>query len=142
MDLTPVATSTGGTDKRWRTSDHGISNDQPRTLDVSKFTSGVHYDATTKVLFGGIGLAKVTATSLYGPYDTTAADGRQLALDSFLENEEPLLLANGSLSTRVAVAVTRHAIINQPNLPVAAQRAGGASDVATATTGGQFVFEN
>lgn len=142
MDLTPVATSTGGTDKRWRASDHGISNDQTRTLDVTKFTSGTHYDATTKVLYGGIGLAKVTATGLFGPYDTTASDGRQLVLDSFLENEEPLLLSNGATSSKVAVAVTRHAIINQPLLPIAAQRAGGASDVATATTGGQFVFEN
>lgn len=142
MDLTPVAQSTGGTDKTWLASDHGLSNALTRTLDVAKFTSGTHYDATTKVLKSGIGIAKVTATGLYGPYDTTASDGRQSALDSFIVNEEPLLLENGATSTRVAVAATRHAIINQPQLPIAAQRAGGASDVAAATTSGQYVFEN
>jgi hypothetical protein len=142
MDLTPVVTSTGGSDKTWLASDHGLGNALTRTLDVSKFTSGTHYDASTKVLKSGIGIAKITASGLYGPYDTTASDGRQTALDSFTANEEPLLLSNGSTSTKVAVAAVRHAIINQPNLPIAAQRAAGASDVATATTGGQFIFEN
>jgi hypothetical protein len=142
MDLTTQVTSKGGTDLTWLRSDHGISSGLVRTLDVTKFTSGTHYDATTKVVKSGIPLAIVTATGLYGPYDTTAADGRQLVLDSFLLFEEPLLLENGSTSAKVAVAAIRHAIINQPLLPVAAHRAGGASDVATATTGGQFVFEN
>jgi hypothetical protein len=142
MDLTPTVSSVGGTDLTWLRSDHGIDAGLVRTLDVTKFTSGTHYDATTKVLKSGIGLAIVTATGLYGPYDTTAGDGRQLVLDSFLIFEEPLVLEDGSLSAKRAVAVTRHAIINQPLLPIAAQRAGGASDVAAATTGGQFVFES
>jgi hypothetical protein len=142
MDLTTVVSSTGGRDLTWLASNHGLSSGLSRTLDVTKFTSGVHYDAVTKVLYSGIALAKVTATSLYGPYDTTASDGRQLALDSFNIFEEPLLLSNGALSTVVGVGVTRHAIINPANLPIAAQRAGGASDVTTATTGGKFVFES
>ena len=142
MDLTTQVASTGGTDLTWLRSDHGISSGLVRTLDVTKFTSGTHYDATTKVLKSGIALAIVTATGLYGPYDTTASDGRQLVLDSFVLFEEPLTLDNGSTSAKVAVAVLRHAIINQPLRPIAAHRAGGASDVATATTGGKFVFEN
>lgn len=142
MDLTPTVVSRGGTDLTWLRSDHGISSGLVRTLDITKFTSGVHYDATTKVLKSGIGLAIVTATSLYGPYDTTAADGRQLVLDSFMLFEEGLLLPDGALSAKVAVAVTRHAIINQPLLPIVAQRLAGASNVAAATTGGQFVFES
>lgn len=142
MDLTPQVSTVGGTDLTWLRSDHGLSSGLVRTLDVTKFTSGVHYDATTKVLKSGVPLAIVTATGLYGPYDTTASDGRQLVLDSFILFEEPLLLGNGTTSAKVAVAVGRHLIINQPLLPVAAHRAGGASDVATATTGGKFVFEN
>lgn len=142
MDLTTQASYEGGTDLTWLRSDHGISSGLVRTLDVSKFTSGTHYDANTKVLKSGIALAKITASGLFGPYDTTASDGRQTTLDSFLLFEEPLLLDNGTTSTRVAVAVIRHAIIVPANLPIAAQRAGGASDVTAATTGGKFVFES
>lgn len=142
MDLTTVVSSKGGTDLTWLRSNHGISNGLPRTLDISKFTAGTHYDASTKVLKSGIGLAKVTATGLYGPFDTTATDGRQTALDSFLLVEESLLLPDGSTSAKVAVAVIRHAIIDPTKLPIAAQRPGGASDVTAATTGGQFVFES
>lgn len=142
MDLTTTVSSSGGTDLTWLRSDHGLSNGVNRTLDISKFTSGTHYDASTKVLKSGIGLAKVTATGLYGPYDTTAADGRQLKLDSFLLFEQPLLQADGSTSVKTAVAVGRHLYINGPLLPIAAQRPGGASDVTTATTDGQFVFES
>lgn len=142
MDLTTTVSSTGGTDLTWLRSDHGISSGLVRTLDITKFTSGTHYDAVTKVLKSGIALALVTATGLYGPYDTTASDGRQLALDSFLLFEEPLILPNGTTSAKAAVAVIRHAIINGPLLPIAAQRPGGASDVTTATTGGKYVFES
>jgi hypothetical protein len=142
VDLNTTVSSTGGRDLTWLASDHGISNGQPRTLDVSKFVSGTHYDATTKVLFSGIGLAKITASGLYGPYDTTANDGRQTALDGFTLFEEPLLLPNGSLSTAVAVAVVLHAIIKPANLPIAAQRVGGASDVSAATTAGKYIFES
>ncbi|KQQ22538.1 hypothetical protein ASF48_04970 [Rathayibacter sp. Leaf299] len=142
MDLSITSTSTGGSDKTWLASDHGLSNALPRTLDVTKFVSGVHYDAATKVLKSGIAIAKITAGGLYGPYDTTATDGRQTAYDSFTAVEVPLLLANGATSAKVAVAVVRHAIINTPALPVAAQRAGGASDVTTGATSGDFVFES
>lgn len=142
MDLTTTVSSTGGRDLTWLASDHGFRNGLTRTLDVTKFTSGVHYDATTKVLYSGIGLAVVTATGLYGPYDTTASDGRQLVLDSFNKFEEPLVLPNGATSAKVAVGVIRHAIVRPANLPVAAQRAGGASDVTAATTKSEFVFES
>lgn len=143
VDLTTVVSSTGGRDQTWLASDHGLSSAQTRTLDISKFTSGVHYDATLKVLYSGIALAKVTATGLYGPYDTTQVDGRQLALDGFLLFEENLLLPNFALSTKVAVAVLRHGIVIPANLPIAAQRVGGASDVtaAPAATTAKFVYE-
>jgi hypothetical protein len=142
MDLTTQVSSVGGKDQRWLASRHGLSNAFTRTLDVTKFTSGTHYDAVTKVLKSGIALAKITSGGLYGPYDATASDGRQLVLDSFLINEEPLLLDNGTTSTKVAVAVLRHGIINPSFLPIAAQRAGGASDVTAATTTADLIFES
>lgn len=142
MDLSTTVRSVGGSDQTWLASAHGIGSARTRTLDISKFTAGTHYDATTKVLKSGIGIAKITATGLYGPYDTTATDGRQTSLDSFIVNDESLVLADGSTSTRTAVAATVHSIINAPRLPIAAQRPGGASDVTTATTTGKFVFES
>lgn len=142
MDLNTQVSYEGGTDLTWLRSDHGISSGLVRMLDISKFTSGVHYDANTKVLKSGIALAKITASGLYGPYDTTASDGRQTTLDSFLLYEQGLLLENGSTSTQISAPAIRHAIIVPANLPVPAQRAGGASDVTTAATGGQFVFES
>ncbi len=142
MDFSTITSQTGGRDQTWLASDHGLSTGQTRTLDVSKFTPGTHFNADTKVLFSGIGLAKITASGLYGPYDTTATDGRESELDSFLLFEEGLLLPNGALSTTVAVAVLQHGFIIPANLPVPAQRAGGASDVTTATTAGEFVFES
>lgn len=141
-DYTPITSATVGRDQTWLASDHGLSNGQTRTLDISKFTSGTHYDATNKVLYSGIALAKITASGLYGPYDTTASDGRETALDSFLLFPEPLLRADGSTSTVAAVGVIRHGFIVPANLPIAAQRAGGASDVTAATTTGEFVFES
>lgn len=141
-DYSPIASTTVGRDQTWLASNHGLSNGQTRTLDISKFTSGTHYDSTTKVLYSGIALGKITASGLYGPYDASASDGRQSALDSFLLFEQPLLRADGSTSTVQAVAVIRHGFIIPANLPIAAQRAGGASDVTAATTTGEFVFES
>ncbi|WP_243063193.1 head decoration protein [Humibacter sp. RRB41] len=142
MDYSTLVSSTGGRDQTWLASDHGLSTGQSRTLDVTKFTSGTHYDASTKVLYSGIALAKITASGLYGPYDTTASDGRQLSLDGFLLFEEGLLRPDGSVSAKVAVAVLQHGFIIPANLPIAAQKAGAASDVTAATTAGKFVFES
>lgn len=141
MDLTTTVSSVGGSDLTWLRSDHGLSNAVDRTLDITKFTSGTHYDAVTKILKSGIPLAKVTATGLYGPYDTTAADGRQLKLDSYSLYEQNLLLDDGTTSVKIAAAAGRHLIINAALLPIAANRPGGASDVTTATTDGSFVYE-
>lgn len=142
MDLTTQVSSVGGTDSRWLRSRHGINNGLVRTLDISKFTSGTHYDAVTKVLKSGIGLAIITATGLYGPYDTTASDGRQLVLDSILLTDQPLLLENGTTSTKVAAAVIRHGIIATGFLPVAAQKPAGASDLTAASTKASFIWES
>lgn len=141
MDLSLSTSTTGAKSHEFLVSAHGIDDAIPRTLDLSKFTAGTHYDATTKVLFAGIGIAKITASGLYGPYDTTASDGRQTALDSIILDAHLLLKPDGTLSTQIAVAVLRHAHIRLSKLPVAAQRAGGASDLSAATTTGQFEFE-
>jgi hypothetical protein len=142
VDLSTITTGTAGQDHSWLASNAGISDAQSVTLDVSKFVSGTHYDAATKTLKSGIGIAKITASSLYGPYDKTATDGRQNALYGFLLDEQGLQRADGSLSTSVTAASLRHGDISVGHLPIAAQQAGGASDVTAATTTGQFVWES
>ncbi|MEV0759531.1 head decoration protein [Nocardia sp. NPDC050435] len=47
------------------------------TLDMSKFTPATHYPKG--YLPSGIVLGKITASGLYGPYDNTATDGREVA---------------------------------------------------------------
>lgn len=131
MDLTPVVTSVGGTSLAWLASSHGAGNGRTRTLDLSKFTSGTHYDATTKVIPSGIALGKVTATGLYAPWTSGATDGTQV-LDSFLLGSHRALRADGSTPTVIAAAVLVHAIIRPSLLPVVAQRT---ITAATATTG-------
>jgi len=138
MDLTTVVTSTGGVDHTWLASRHGIGNALTRTLDVTKFTAGTHYDATTKVIPSGVVLAKITASGLYGPYDSGASDGRQLAIDSILLDAVPLLLPNGGTSSTTAAAAIRHGIVKPARLPVTAHQSITASTASSAS----FVFES
>jgi len=46
------------------------------TLDISSFTAGTHYP--NGYIPSGANLGKITATGLYGPYDNTATDGREV----------------------------------------------------------------
>ncbi|WP_413600843.1 hypothetical protein [Curtobacterium sp. Curtsp57] len=137
MDLGITTVSTGGSDQSWLASRHGLSNGQSRTLDLSKFTSGTHYNATTKVVPSGVALGIVTATGLAAPFDAAASDGTEV-LDSFLIADEPLLRADGSLATSVIVGVTVHAFIHQNRLPVVAQR----TTVEGADTTGIFTYQD
>jgi hypothetical protein len=137
MDLGIISTVTGGSDQTWLASRHGLDNGQSRTIDVSKLTSGTHYDATTKVVPSGLALGVVTASGLYAPFNASATDGTQV-LDSFLIAAQPLLRADGSLPATIIAGVTVHAIVHQNKLPVAAQR----STVKGAITTGTFSFQD
>lgn len=137
MDLGITTVSTGGSDQSWLASRHGLDNGQPRTLDISKFTSGTHYDATTKVIPSGVALGIVTATGLVGPFDATANDGREV-LDSYLIAPEPIGRTDGSLASSVIAGVLVHGLIHQNRLPVVAQR----TTVESAETTGVFSYQD
>lgn len=64
--------------KVWLASPHGTEpNAMPSiTVDTALFPAGAK---TNGYIASGTVLGKVTATGLYGPYDSTAADGRQTA---------------------------------------------------------------
>jgi len=137
MDLGITTVSTGGSDQSWLASRHGLDNGQPRTLDISKFTAGTHYDATTKVIPSGVALGIVTATGLAAPFDATKTDGTEV-LDSYLIAPEPIGRTDGSLASSVIVGVLAHGLIHQNRLPVVAQR----STVESAETTGVFSYQD
>lgn len=69
MDLTLRTETFAVDDQSWLGSRHGIGEAVSVTLDTSAFTPSIHYpDGYFK---SGIGLAKITATGLYGPYNVT-----------------------------------------------------------------------
>jgi hypothetical protein len=84
------------------------------TLDISKFTPGTHFP--NGYIPSGIVLAKVTATGLYGPYDNTATDGREI------EAGDRLGILFGSVpvragATKVGGAIVVHAPVDAAKLP-------------------------
>jgi len=56
--------------------DEGGYEAESITLDISAFTAGTHYPKG--FIPSGTAIGKITATGLYGPYDDTATDGRQV----------------------------------------------------------------
>lgn len=60
----------------WLASRHGIGERKSVTLDKSLFTAGTHYPAG--FYLSGLPLGKVTVGGKYGPFDSTASDGRQV----------------------------------------------------------------
>jgi hypothetical protein len=88
------------------------------TIDVSKFTKASHYP--NDYVPSGIVLGKVTATGLYGPYDSTALDGREVAAGHLFGS---LPIRTGS--TKVGGALVVHAFVNPDKLPIADATAGG-----------------
>lgn len=66
----------GNEDRTWLKTRKGFDTCRSITLDVSTFVAG-HLTAKGAIPSGTV-LAKITATGLFGPYDSGASDGRQL----------------------------------------------------------------
>ena len=77
MDVSVRTTSYGAEKRGWLQGDHGTGpGDTPSiTLDISTFTAGTHYP--NGYIPSGTVVCKITASGLFGPYDSGAADGRQ-----------------------------------------------------------------
>ena len=75
-DFQPLSYSDSVTaDRPWLASLVGVQDTNTITLDLTKFTSGTHYTASTtpwmqgrNVMKSGLPLGKVTASGLYAPY--------------------------------------------------------------------------
>ncbi|BCK74014.1 hypothetical protein Srufu_079670 (plasmid) [Streptomyces libani subsp. rufus] len=68
-----VLNETATADRPWLASLVGTNDTNTITLDLTKFTAGVHYEASTllqprNVLKSGLPLGKIDATGLYAPY--------------------------------------------------------------------------
>lgn len=139
-DFTVDQSAFGGMDTRWRASKHGQANGRPGTLDIALFTSGTHYNIgnTLDVIPSGVAVGKVTATGLYGPYDSAAVDGRE-TLAGFINDDEgiPVKRESGVTSTKSSFSLLVHGIINAALLPVVAQRT---SVPAETDVTGSFVY--
>lgn len=116
-------------DTRWRTSAHGESSARPGQLDPALVTAAFQVDGLAP---SGLALGQVTASKLYGPYDSTAVDGREV-LAGYLSDNEGVAVTAGSKPT---IAVLVHSIIKASVLPIAAQR----EAVLTATASGSFTY--
>lgn len=112
MDLKLRTEEWGHDDQSWLGSAHGTDAARPVTLDTSAFTKATHYP---KGHFpSGIPLGRITATGLYGPYDSAAVDGRE-ALAGFLFTG---VSAPADGTTDVAAALFDHGRVITARLPV------------------------
>ncbi|MFF7130430.1 head decoration protein [Streptomyces sp. NPDC008240] len=121
MTIQPVTTTQNLTaDRSWLASLHGTDSVDSITLDMSTFASGTHYVPSTDTdipysrVLSGIPVGKITASGLYGLYQTGATDGRQ-NLAGFVFAE--VLFAPSQ--TKVPAALLWHGSVKTAKLPVA-----------------------
>lgn len=118
MDLQPITYSESTTaDRPWLASTHGLDTPLTITLDTALFTPGTHYapaalNQPRNVMQAGTPLGRVTTTGLYGPWDTTAADGRA-TFTGVLLADVPFVPG----SPRAGAALFWHGVIAAAHIP-------------------------
>lgn len=117
MDIQPTTTEATTTASRpWLLSTYGTETNKTITLDISQFGTGTYTAAANgvpNVIPSGTPLGKVTASGLYGPYDSAATDGTN-TFAGLLETDT----AFNTGSTRVGAAMRIVGDINIAKLPV------------------------
>lgn len=84
-----------------------------------KYFASIDPDDFNAWLKSGIPVAKVTSTGLFGPYDPTATDGRQLKVAGFLESQQHVVFTRSGFENQYPTAGVRYmAVIDRNNLPV------------------------
>lgn len=128
-------------DTRWRASAHGEDSARPGQLDMTKFTSGTHFNIAGQdknTIPSGVAVA-LLANGLYAPYDPAAgADDSdpQRKLAGFINDNEGIVLGDSPSTAKPTFALLWHGGIKASVLPIAAQRVA----VKTAPTSGLFSF--
>ncbi|MEU0656111.1 head decoration protein [Streptomyces albogriseolus] len=117
MDIQPTTTEVTTTASRpWLLSTYGTETNKTVTLDLAQFGEGTYTEAANgvpNVIPSGTPLGKVTASGLYGPYDSAASDGTQ-TFAGLLETDT----AFNTGSTKVGAAMRIVGDVNVAKLPV------------------------
>ena len=98
--------------RAWLLSSHGTEpgTNPSITLDGALFTGD---RIVNGVIPSGTVVGKVTATGLYGPYDSTASDGRQTARGLLFD------YARKDGDTKIGGALVVHGFVRESRLPFA-----------------------
>jgi hypothetical protein len=120
-NISVVTTQYQAPKRSWLLGPHGSEDPGTNpsiTLDISLFTQATHYP--NGYIPSGTVVSKVTATGLYGPYDSTATDGRQTLGDDkvgILFGDVRAVLPNGAIAAKVGSGITVHGFVNTNKLP-------------------------
>ncbi|MGK0740429.1 hypothetical protein ACSHWG_00870 [Leucobacter sp. Z1108] len=131
-------------DTRWRASSHGQDAARPGTLDLSKFTSGTHFNIggrTDSVIPSGVALTYNGTSKMYEPWVASSDPGTtpHPTVAGFINDDSGVAIyrrAGVAASTKAAFALLVHGVVETSYLPVAAQRAA----ISAAPTTGAFVY--
>lgn len=118
MDLSQRTETFGQDDASWLGSDHGTDMARSITLDTSAFTAATHYP--DGYFPSGLPLGQITATGMYGPYNSAAADGTETLAGFLLTSVD----APDVDTTDVVGALLDHGRVIVDRLPVTFDPAG------------------
>ncbi|MFE6186524.1 head decoration protein [Streptomyces sp. NPDC056465] len=119
MSIQPISRSSTYTANRdWLASLHGTDQTETITLDLSKFTAGTHYAASTDPVqpysrfLSGVPVGRITATGLYGLWTKANTDGTQVFAGVVFAEA---YFAPGQ--TRVPAALLWHGVVHAAKVP-------------------------
>ncbi|MFI0156221.1 hypothetical protein [Streptomyces lydicus] len=113
-DFQPLSYSDNVTaDRPWLASLVGVQDTNSITLDLTKFTSGTHYTASTSpwmqgrnVMKSGIPLGKVTASGLYAPYAGPTSETQTVTISGSPTGGTFTLTFSGQTTSAIAYNAT------------------------------------
>lgn len=115
-------------DTRWRASRHGQFTAQPGTLDLTKFTSGTHYNLggrTDGIIPSGVAVQYNSTSKMYEPWNPSGVGGADpLPIAGYINDNQGVAVkrADGTTATKAAFARLMHGILDAQYLPIAGQR--------------------
>lgn len=103
-------------DRSWLASSHGTGpGENPSvTLDTTLFVQATHYP--NGYVRSGMVVAKVTATGLYGPYDSSKTNGQEVAAGHLYASVN-VRNRDGSLKPKAATGLLVHGFVTESKLP-------------------------
>ena len=128
------------TNRLWLLDDHGTEIMPGVPLDLTLFNQAQHYP--NGYLADGIVLGKVTSGGKYGPYLSSASDGRQTAVGISFNPSDVYQPGTTTLLSNVAMPILLHGFVNAANLPYNStnQALGGYLDAGAQTSLKNIVF--